>query len=135
MKLKVCKNMKRVAAARKNMRRSIANSCRLNHKSIRASKSANDMLEYILLSKEAYIQEWSNNYTGQPNTSWDNIFDNVVTEFELYAGDEASAEMDKNHNWGKTLEEQYYDGEISAEDVENAFDSWVMWKDLAEYDY
>lgn len=125
--------MKRVTAARKM--RSIANSNRLNRKSVRASKSANDMLEWILLSKEAYIQEWSNNYIGQPNTSWDNIFDNVVNEFELYAEDEASAEMDKNRNWGKTLKEQYYDGEISAEDVEDAFDGWVIWEDLSEYDY
>lgn len=113
---------------------------------VKASKSYNrkrpikastggDMLEDIRLSKDAYIQRWSEDYEGTPATSWENIWDNVVNEFELYADDEASSHSDDRGMYGPTIKERFDSGEIDAEDVEYEFDEWVMWLDLSDYDY
>ena len=93
------------------------------------------MLEDIRLGKDAYIQQWSEDYEGTPATSWENIWDNVVNEFELYADDEASSHADGHGMYGPTIKERFDSGEIGAEDVEYEFDSWVMWLDLSDYDY
>ena len=108
--------------------------CSDKKKSVKAATSG-DMLEDIKISKDAYIQQWQKDYDGKPNTSWDNIFDNVVNEFELYCDDEASSHVEEGGMYGKTIKERYDDGEIDAEDVENEFDEWTIWLDLNEYDY
>ena len=80
--------------------------------------------EDIERSKDAYIQKWSNEYTGEPATSWDSIFDKVLTEFTLYADDEASG----------FIEQKFYDGELTSEDMIDEFDQFIFWLDLSDYD-
>lgn len=115
-----------------NKRRVVKSAC--GKRFIKAN-TYGDMYGGIERSKSAYIDEWQRDYTGTPNTSWDNIFDNVLNEFTLYCGDEVSAEQDERGNYGDTLEEQYDDGRIDSEDIEREFDHWIVFVDLNEYDY
>ena len=80
--------------------------------------------EDIERSKDAFIQEWSNEYTGTPTTSWDYIFEGALEEFTRYADDEASG----------FIEQKFYDGELTTEDMLGEFEQFVMWRDLADYD-
>lgn len=89
-----------------------------------------DAYEDIEISRDAYIQQWQNEYEDEPSTSWDNIFDMVLSDFVSYCGDEASAD-----ETGKTIEEKYESGEYTSADVEDEFDSWIMWISLDDYDY
>ena len=97
--------------------------------------AGSDMLEDIRLSKDAFIQEWQNDYTGTPKTSWDNIFENLVNDFELYADDEASSHYEEGGFYGPTIQERWGAGEISSEEVMWEFDEWLMGLDLSDYDY
>ena len=119
--MKIRKN--RVTA---NKRRSVKSAC--GKKSIKATYD-DGMYSDIELSKDAFIDEWQRDYNGTPNTSWDNIFDNVLDEFKRYCEDEASAED------GYTVDEYYRNGEYNDTDVLNVFDGWVLWLDLNDYDY
>jgi hypothetical protein len=89
-----------------------------------------DAYEDIEISRDAYIQQWQDEYEGEPSTSWDDIFDKVLDDFVLYCGDEASAD-----ETGKTIEEKYESGEYTSVDVEDEFDNWIMWISLDDYDY
>lgn len=83
-----------------------------------------DAFEDIERSKDAYIQRWSEEYEGTPATSWDNIFDNVLEEFTRYADDESSG----------FILEKFENGEYTADDMDNEFEQYIMWRDLGEYD-
>lgn len=80
--------------------------------------------EDIELNKSAYINRWQREYEGEPDTTWDNIWDNVLEEFKLYANDEASG----------FIEDKFYNGELSADDMDNEFEHFIMWADLGVYD-
>lgn len=85
----------------------------------------NEPYEIIELNRDAYIQRLSREWEGTPNTSWDVIFDNLLDEFKAYADDEAS----------DFIEQKFYDGEYTAEDVDNEFDNFITWiDDINEYD-
>lgn len=86
--------------------------------------------EDIEISRDAYIQQWQDEYEGEPSTSWDHIFDMILDDFVLYCGDEASTD-----ETGKTIEEKYESGEYTSADVEDEFDNWIMWISLDDYDY
>ena len=109
--------------------------CSGKKKSVKASYP-NDMLETVLRNKDAYIQRWQEDYEGEPKTSWDNIFDTVVEDFTLFCDDEASADLDKSTGWfGDTLATKFADGEITADDINAEFESFIRFLDLNEYDY
>ena len=81
-------------------------------------------------NREAFIQQLEENYTGEPETNWNNIFDNLIAEFESYAGDEVSA--DEN---GNTIQTNYEQGKFDEIDINNSFDSFIMFIDITEYDF
>lgn len=115
----------------------------INHKSIKTSKNlscrrsyikANSMFsdiipELLTGSADAYTQEWSNQYKGDPDTSWDNIFDNVLFDFTLYAEDEASAD-----ETGLTLLDRVEQGIATDDDIFSEFEEFIMVRDLTDYD-
>lgn len=84
--------------------------------------------------REAYIQQlqgyWAKDYTEEPKTNWNNIFNNIIGEFESYADDEAST--DEN---GNTIQENYEQGNYSENDIDNLFDMFIMYLDISEYDF
>lgn len=92
-------------------------------RSVKAS-TYGDAFKDIELDKDAYIQRWSEDYEGTPATSWDNIFDNVLEEFTRYADDEVSG----------FILEKFENGEYTADDMDNEFEQYIMWRDLGEYD-
>lgn len=93
------------------------------------SQSADIIPELLTGSADAYIQEWSKQYKGTPETSWDNIFDNVLFDFTLYAEDEASADEE-----GITFADGLELGLYTDDDIFNEFEQFVMFKDLEDYD-
>lgn len=93
------------------------------------SQSADIIPELLIGSADAYIQEWSKQYKGTPETSWDNIFDNVLFDFTLYAEDEASAD-DEGITFADGLELGLY----TDDDIFTEFEQFVMFKDLEDYD-
>jgi hypothetical protein len=86
--------------------------------------------EIINENREYFIQQLEEIYTGEPETNWNNIFDNVVTEFECNADDEASA--DEN---GNTIQTNYEQGNYDEIDINNSFDNFIMFLDIREYDF
>lgn len=113
---------------------SIKASKRLNSKKFIKASTEAGMLEDIYINKDAYINEWQRDYNGTPATSWDNIFEQVVHDFSLYADDEASAHVEDGGTYGPTIKERYDSGEIDAETVMYEFDEWANWLDLNDYD-
>lgn len=95
-------------------------------------KAATDeyMLSEVLGDRESYIQEWQEASDGEPNTSWDNIFDNVVNDFELYCGDEMSG-----MGTDLPITERFNHGLLNERDIATEFADWVQWIDLPAYDY
>lgn len=65
-------------------------------------------------------------YVGIPETSWENILTNIVDEFKLYCDDEASG----------FLMDKYISGEISGEEMLNAFEDYITFgvEDINDYD-
>lgn len=113
---------------RKSIKTSKSLSCRRSY--IKANSNFSDIIPELLTgSADAYIQEWSDRYSGDPDTSWDNIFDNVLFDFTLYAEDEASA----NEN-GLTLLDRVEQGIATDDDIFNEFDQFIMFRDLNDYD-
>ena len=104
-----------------------------NKRPIKCS-SYDSLSEAIELARDAYLDAWIKDYTGTPNTSWNNIFDNAKEEFILYCGDEASAESDMYGTYGDTLEDMFVAGLIDEDDLIYEFDQWLMWRDLSEFD-
>ena len=94
-------------------------------------KAATDeyMLSEVIGEKDTIIDEWSSEYDGEPSTSWNTIFDNVVNDFELYCDDEASA-----YGEDRTLKEKFDAGVLSERDMLTEFYDWIRWIDLADYD-
>lgn len=94
--------------------------------SVRAVKATavGDPYEIIELNKDAYIQDWENNYEGNPGTSWENIWNNVLEDFKAYADDEFSG----------FLELQFEQGKLSADDMCSEFDDFLQFRDLSIYD-
>ena len=88
------------------------------------------MLSEVLGDRESYIQEWQEAFDGEPNTSWDNIFDNVVNDFELYCGDEMSG-----MGTDLPITERFNHGLLNERDIATEFADWVRWIDLSDYDY
>lgn len=86
--------------------------------------------EILNNNREAFIQQFEENYTGEPETNWNNIFDNLIAEFESYAEDEASA--DEN---GNTIQANYEQGNFDEIDINNSFDNFIMFLDIKEYDF
>lgn len=81
-------------------------------------------------NREYFIQQLETGHTGEPETNWNNIFDNLIDEFESYAGDEASA--DEN---GNTIQTNYEQGNFDEIDISNSFDNFIMFIDITEYDF
>lgn len=99
-------------------------------KAVKAAVEDTYMFSELLGDKDAYIQEWSTDYEGTPNTSWDNIFDNAVEMFERYCDDEASADSD-----GRTIKDRFNAGVLTDRDIAGEFRDWVLFEDLNEYDF
>ena len=98
-------------------------------KYIESSSLPSDPFDYIAISSDEYIKEWQDDYE-EPDCGWDNLFDNVLAEFELFCEDEASINDD-----GLTIMQRYENGDISNVGMELEFENWVMWEDLDDYDY
>lgn len=86
--------------------------------------------EILNENREYFIQQLEEIYTGEPETSWNNIFDNLIDEFESYADDEAST--DEN---GDTIQTNYEQGNYDEIDINNSFDNFIMFLDIREYDF
>lgn len=102
-----------------------SSSTRSSKRSVTAAADGHNPYEQIELSRPDIIARWQSEYEGEPSTSWENIFENALEDFKLYAGDEAS---------GNILNE-FIDGDFDEIDMYNEFEQFVMWKDLADYDY
>lgn len=87
------------------------------------------MLSEVIGEKDAIIDEWSSEYDGEPSTSWDTIFDNVVDEFERYCDDEASA-----MGTDRFLKERFDSGELSESDMLSEFYDFIRFIDISDYD-
>lgn len=88
--------------------------------------------EVINEYREYYIQKLEEDFTAEIKTNWNNIFNNVVTEFECYVDDEASALY---CNDGNTVKESYDNGYFDEADIRTIFDSFVMFIDIEQYDF
>lgn len=86
--------------------------------------------EILNENREYFIQQLEEIYTGEPETNWNNIFDNIIDEFESYADDEAST--DEN---GDTIQTNYEQGNYDKIDINNSFDNFIMFLDIREYDF
>lgn len=84
--------------------------------------------------RDAYIQQlqgyWAKDYIEEPKTNWNNIFDNIVSEFEAYSDDEASSD-----ECGMTIKQRLDGGEFTEYDIDNLFDMFTMYLDIANYDF
>lgn len=87
------------------------------------------MLSEVIGEKETIIDEWRNTYDGEPSTSWDEIFDNVVNDFELYCDDEASS-----YGEDRTLKEKFDAGVLSESDMLTEFYDFIRFIDVSDYD-
>lgn len=103
----------------------VESSTRIRKTPVRAAAYDHNPWEQIELSKPAFIAQWQSESEGEPDTSWDNIFENALEDFKLYADDEAS---------GNILDD-FIDGDLDEIDMVNEFEQFIMWKDLAEYDF
>lgn len=103
---------------------SVKSSTRSRKRSIKAAAYGHNPWEQIELSKPDIIAQWQSESEGEPDTSWDNIFENALEDFKLYADDEAS---------GNILDE-FIEGDFDEIDMYNEFEQFMMWKDLADYD-
>lgn len=115
--MKITKKTVKASSDRKPMRKAI--------------KAATDeyMLSEVIGEKETIIDEWRNTYDGEPSTSWDTIFDNVVDEFERYCDDEASS-----YGEDRTLKEKFDAGVLSEADMLTEFYDFIRFIDISDYD-
>lgn len=60
--------------------------------------------------------------TAKPATSWENIVDNLLVEFESFCGDPVSADYEENED---TIEERFYNGELDEYDIKERFIDFV----------
>lgn len=92
---------------------------------------SDDPFRIIRLRKDKIVARWKREYTGEPATSWEEIFDNAEYDFEAYCEDEMSNGGDEQE---RTLQEQYSDGDINEYDMYDEFISFVNWVDMSDYD-
>ena len=78
---------------------------------------------------DVFIDQWSKEYTDEPETSWDDIFGRVLDEFMRYADDEASANEE-----GYTIQERRDLNMLDDYDIRNEFNEFVSWLDLSDFD-
>lgn len=78
---------------------------------------------------DVFIDQWSKEYTDEPETSWDDIFGRVLDEFMRYADDEASANEE-----GYTIQERRDLNMLDDYDIRNEFNEFVRWLDLSDFD-
>ena len=90
---------------------------------------SDDPYEIIKLRRDKIIERWHDEYTGEPQTSWVNIFDGLLAYFESYADDGAS-----DDGSGDCLVERFDMGNIDEYDMYDEFLSFVEWQDIAEFD-
>lgn len=76
-----------------------------------------------------YIDEWSKQYRGEPDTSWDTIFDNVLFDFLLYCDDEANGNEE-----GRSLSDMWELGMLDDDAICYEFEQFVEGLDLEQYD-
>ena len=60
--------------------------------------------------------------TARPETSWENIVDNLLAEFESFCGDSVSAEYDGCED---TIEDRFFSGEMDEYDIKERFIDFV----------
>jgi hypothetical protein len=92
---------------------------------IKAAAAGHDPWYLIEQDRAKVIKEWSETYDGTPNTSWDNIFDNVLDDFKRYADDEAS---------GNILDD-FIEGDFDEYDMLTEFYQFIMFRDMNDYDF
>lgn len=80
-------------------------------------------------NKKYYIKKLSNDYKMEPKTSWEKIFDNLISEFESYASDESST-----GNYG-TILESFTNGYYLEINIDNEFDTFISHIDISNFDY
>lgn len=78
---------------------------------------------------DVFIDQWSKEYTDEPETSWDDIFGRVLDEFMRYADDEASANEE-----GYTIQERRDLNMLDDYDIRTEFNEFVRWLDLSDFD-
>ena len=87
-------------------------------------------IDEVLMDKaDVFIDQWSKEYTDEPETSWDDIFGRVLDEFMRYADDEASANEE-----GYTIQERRDLNMLDDYDIRNEFNEFVSWLDLSDFD-
>lgn len=64
----------------------------------------------------------------KPATSWNDIVEYAEEVFAAYAEDEASADN------GKTISGRYNDGELTEENVMDAFKEFCLWRWASEFE-
>lgn len=89
-----------------------------------------DPFKIIRIRRGKIISQWQRDYDGDPATSWDNIFENALTDFESYADDPASAVYDED----ATLCDKFDSGEYDEYTMYNEFMNFIAWGDLGNYD-
>ena len=94
---------------------------------IRASiDRMSDPYTFIDKNRNDIIKKWMRTYDGEPNTSWNRIFENAFNEFiDYYSQSEESG----------FLLERFLDGSISEYGMKKEFDIWIADIDLSEFDY
>jgi hypothetical protein len=103
----------------------VASSTRTTKRPIKAAAEGHDPWSLIEQDRAKVIKEWSETYDGTPNTSWDNIFDNVLEDFKRYADDEAS---------GNILDD-FIESNFDEYDMLTEFYQFIMLRDMNDYDF
>ena len=84
-----------------------------------------DLSTLLSRAKTSFISMFKREYDGLPNTSWDNIYDNLVAEYLSYAEDEAS----------DFIGDKYKSGEVAVHEILDDFEQFILFKDINEYDF
>lgn len=86
------------------------------------TRTINNLIEE---KRDRFMQILRDQIEGEPRTSWNNILDLLLYDFEAYTDDEASGFID----------EQYERGEIDDNEILWQFEQFVMFlEDINEYD-
>lgn len=86
------------------------------------TRTINNLIEE---KRDRFMQILRDQIEGEPRTSWNNVLDLLLQDFEAYAGDDASGFID----------EQYERGEIDDSEIIWQFDQFIMFlEDINEYD-
>lgn len=95
-------------------------------KSNKSNGSPKYPLETLLKkAKSSFIAMFKRDYTGNPKTSWDNIYDNYSAQYLSYADDEAS----------DFIGDKYNAGEVAVSEILDDFENFITFSDIDDYDY